>query len=132
MFTERFILSNLLFAVLICIVLGLKWLFRNHLSMRSQYYSWYILLISILLPFLPNELWNVWHPERATPQQKFGLIDTASNLSGQLTAESTLIHDTTTLVRTSESSPFIFAFLIIWMIGMIALIGIYWYGGDRV
>lgn len=131
MFIERFILSNFFSAVLICIVLGLKWLFRNHLSMRSQYYSWYILLISILLPFLPNELWKVWHPARATPQQQFGLIDAASNLSGQLTAESTLIQDTTKLVHASESSPFIFAFLIIWMIGMIALIGIYWYGGYR-
>ncbi len=131
MFIERFLFGNLFSAILICMILGLKWIFRNQLSMRVQYHCWYILLLSLLLPFLPNDLWNIWNAASATPQQKFGLIDAAGNLPSQLTAESTWIQDTTKLIRTPEGSPYMAAFLIIWLTGMIALIGIYWYGGYR-
>lgn len=131
MFLERFILGNLFAAGLICITLGLKWLFRNHLSMCTQYYSWYVLLISIFLPFLLNELWKLWDPVRTTPQQKFGLLDSTGNLSNLLSSNAAFIPDTTELIHPSEHPMLPFGLLAIWLIGMLALIGIYLYSTYR-
>ena len=43
MFLEQFLIGNLWNACLICMMLGLKWLLRNRLSLRFQYRSWFVL-----------------------------------------------------------------------------------------
>ena len=57
MFLEKLIISNIWNSLLICIMLGLKRLFKDKLSLRFQYYSWYVLLGSLVLFFLPDVIW---------------------------------------------------------------------------
>lgn len=60
MFFAQFLIGNLWNAGLICVMLGLKWLLRNRLSLRFQYYSWYLLLVSLLLSLFPVGIWPQW------------------------------------------------------------------------
>lgn len=60
MFLERFLIGNLWNAGLIFLMFGLKRLMQNRVSLRFQYYSWYVLIVSLLLPLFPSSIWNVW------------------------------------------------------------------------
>lgn len=131
MFLERFLLSNIFLAVFICILLALKWLFRNHLSMRAQYHSWYVLLISIFFPLLPNKFWNIWDFVKATPQQAFGLNNTISTISNILPIHTTQMTDTTELIHPYTSPLLSYVVCVIWIMGVVVLMGMYGYGWYR-
>ena len=57
MFLQRFLISNLCNAILICVMLGLKQILRDKISLRFQYLSWYALLASLTVSFLPSRFW---------------------------------------------------------------------------
>lgn len=77
-FLEQFLIGNLRNAALICVMLGLKWLLRNRLSLKFQYYSWYVLPVSLLLSFFPSRLWPQWSTVGVAGRQSFAISNTAA------------------------------------------------------
>ena len=130
MFLEQFLIGNLWNAALICVMLGLKWLLRNRLSLRFQYKSWYVLLGSLLLSLLPSGIWPELRSSESIGQQAFA-ISNAVNNTAVVAIGTGWIQDTTELIANSENSQFAFIVMIIWLVGVLALIGVYWCGSWR-
>lgn len=79
MFLERFLIGNLWNAGLICIMFGLKRLMQDRVSLRFQYYSWYVLIVSLLLPFFPGSVWNGWSYTTHNYSQTIATYDLSAN-----------------------------------------------------
>lgn len=131
MLLERFIFCNLWLSVLICLMLGMKWLLRNRLSMRLQYISWYILLLSIPFSFLPTGILKVHTHSRPISLQTFAIASAESEAVNNVPLNSQWIQDTTVLMYKTESKNILFAAVAIWMIGVLVLLSIYWCGSNR-
>ena len=131
MFLERFLFCNLWSAVLICLMLGLKWLLRNRLSMRFQYISWYILLFSMLLSFLPPGIWEVSTHSKPISQQTFAIAHAGTEAANNTPLSGEWIQDTTELIYEPQNNQAIFAALTIWLIGVLVLLIVYWCGSHR-
>lgn len=130
MFLEQFLIGNLWNACLICVMLGLKWLLRNRLSLRFQYHSWFVLLGSLFLSLLPSGIWPTLRPAKSVGQQAFAISNASSNTA--VTAAGTgWLQDTTELIASPGNSHFAFAVLIIWLAGVLVLTGVYWGGNWR-
>ena len=131
MFLERFFFCNLWSVVLICLMLGLKWLLRNRLSMRFHYVSWYILLLSMLLSFLPAEVWEGVVPGKPISQQTFAIAGAGAKTAANVPLSNEWIHDTTELMYSADNNQAIFIVLTIWLIGALMLLSVYWCGSHR-
>ena len=107
MFLEQFLIGNLWNACLICVMLGLKWLLRNRLSLRFQYHSWFVLLGSLFLSLLPSGIWPALRPAKSVGQQAFAISNASSNTA--VTAAGTgWLQDTTELIASPGNSHFAF------------------------
>lgn len=131
MFLEQLLIGNLWNAGFICVILGLKRLLRHRLSPRFQYYSWYLLLVSLPASLLPAGIWPRWHIPGATGRQVFSVSSAADSSSPAAAAGSNWLRDTTELVRRSDNDRGIFLVLMIWAAGALFLAGVYWWGSRR-
>ena len=55
LFFIRFLISSLISSVLIMIILGIKKIFKNHISARWQYNIWFLFLAILIIPFIPQQ-----------------------------------------------------------------------------
>lgn len=131
MFLEQFLIGNLWNTGLICMILCLKRLLRNRLSLRFQYYSWYVLLGSLLLSFLPGGMLPELRSVGSVGQQAFAISNASNHTDNAAITGTGWIQDTTELIISSENNRFAFTVLMIWMIGVLVLIGVYWCGSYR-
>ena len=131
MFLERFLIGNLWNAALICVVLGLKWLLRDRISLRFQYYSWYVLLVSLLLSFLPAGIWPQWGNASSAGKQAFAISNTANNSDNVSAVGTGWLQDTTQMIRSHENNQLAFIILVIWLVGVLVVTGMYWGGSYR-
>ena len=131
MFLEQFLIGNLWNIGLICVMLGLKLLLHNRLSLRFQYYSWYVLLGSLLLSFLPSGLLAEFQSVGSVGQQAFAISNATSNTADVGTAGTEWLQDTTELIVGSKNSHFAFSFMMIWLVGVLALVVVYGCGSYR-
>ena len=111
-------------------MLSLKWVLRNRLSLRFQYKSWYVLLGSLLLSLLPSGIWPELRVAGSVGQQAFAISDASSNTAVDAMGTGWL-QDTTELIANSENSQFAFIVMIIWLVGVLSLIGVYCCGSWR-
>lgn len=128
---EQFLIGNIWNTAFICVMLGLKWLLRNRLSLRFQYYSWYILLVSLLLSFLPGGIWPEWCTAESARQQAFAISNAADNTADISTMGTDWLQDTTQLIQSPENGQAAFIIFMIWLVGVLVLAGIYWRGSYR-
>ena len=131
MFLEQFLIGNLWNTGLICVMLGLKRLLRNRLSLRFQYCSWYVLLGSLLLSFLPSRMLAEFRSVGSVGQQAFAISNATSNTADVGTAGTEWLQDTTELIVGSKNSHFVFFFMMIWLVGVLALVVVYGCGSYR-
>lgn len=131
MFLEQFLIGNLWNTGLICVMLGLKRLLRNRLSLRFQYYSWYVLLGSLLLSFLPSRTLAEFRSVGSVGQQAFAISNATSNTADVGAAGTEWLQDTTELIVGSKNSHFVFFFMMIWLVGVLALVVVYGCGSYR-
>lgn len=131
MFFAQFLIGNLWNAVLICVMLGLKWLLRNRLSLRFQYYSWYLLLVSLLLSLFPVGIWPQWDFTGSAGLQAFAVSPAAGSSSPAAAVGSGWLQDTTQLLRGSDNARGVFLVLTIWAAGVLVLAGAYLRGSRR-
>ena len=131
MFLEQFLIGNLWNAGFICIMLGLKRVLRNRLSLRFQYHSWYVVLGSLLLSFLPGGMLPEFRSAESIGQHAFAISNATSNTADVGTAGTEWLQDTTEMIVGSENSQFAFSFLMIWLVGVLALVVVYGCGNYR-
>lgn len=127
MFLEQFLIGNLWNACLICMMLGLKWLLRNRLSLRFQYHSWFVLACSLFLSFLPNGIWSAFQSAKSVGQRAFAISNTSIN-TAVVATEAGWLQDTTELIARPENSRFIFIASFLWLAGVLAFIVVYLVG----
>ena len=130
-FLEQFLIGNLWNTGLICVILGLKRLIRNRLPLRFQYRSWFILLGSLLLSFLPSGMLPAFRAAESVGQQAFAISNAANHTGYPAITGNEWIQDTTELIVNSENSQFAFFFIIVWMVGVLALVAMYGCGSWR-
>ena len=130
MFFEQFLIGNLWNAGLICVMLGLKRLLCNQLSLRFQYKWWYVLLGSLLLSLLPCGIWPELRSAESLGQQAFAISNTSGDTAATVIETGWLL-DTTELIAGSENSQLVFIVMTIWLVGALALIGVYLCGSWR-
>lgn len=133
MFLERFLLSNLWNAGLICVILVLKRIMQNRTSLRFHYYSWYVLIASLLLFFMPSGVWSEWLNISSERQQTIATYNISANTATTTTNDGVQwLQDTTQLITEDTGSVQLeFIILAIWLIGVLTLVGFYWCGGYR-
>lgn len=71
-------------AGLICVLFGLKRVIRNQVSLRFHYYSWFILLASLLISLLPSIVWKDLPSLMPESQQTMATYNIASNADANL------------------------------------------------
>jgi len=131
MFLEKLIISNIWNSLLICIMLGLKHLFKDKLSLRFQYYSWYVLLGSLVLFFLPDVIWPETCYTKSITRQTFSISSSTNNTPTILTPGDAWLRDTTELISSPTNNYLAFTIITIWLIGVLILLGTYWYGSYK-
>lgn len=131
MFLERFLVGNLWNTVLICVMFGLKRLMQKRVSLRFQYYSWYVLIASLLLPFFPGGLWKEWSAAAQNTQQTIATYNLSANTT--VAANNTpWVEDTTQLITGDTGSLQVkFGILSMWFVGVLILLAFYWCGSYR-
>ena len=130
-FLEQFLIGNLWNTGLIFVILGLNRLIRNRLPLRFQYRSWFVLLGSLLLSFLPGGMLAEFRSVGSVGQQAFPISNATSNTADVGTAGTEWLQDTTELIVNSENSQFAFFFLVVWIVGVLALVAVYGCGCRR-
>ena len=65
MFFSRLLLANVCSAVLLGVILLLKKLLGQRVSQKFHYQLWYLLLVSLTIPFLPKDLFQLSLAQKA-------------------------------------------------------------------
>jgi len=130
MFLQRFLISNLWNALLICMMLGLKQILRDRLSLKFQYRSWYALLASLAVPFLPSGLWKNLKMIRPDGGNSFAIPAAVETAPHTAVGEGWL-HDTTQLAGGPSPGWIAPVILSLWLLGVIIMLGIYWRGACK-
>lgn len=131
MFLERILIGNLWNAVLICAIFALKHFVRNRISLRFQYYSWYVLLVSLLLPFFPSYLWKEWTFATHNTSQSLATYNLTSS-NTVVTNSTQWLEDATQLIIGDDGNTHIkFYILVMWFIGVLTILAFYWCGSYR-
>ena len=93
--------------------------------MRFQYISWYILLLSMLFPFLPAKIWDGTIPSKPISQQTFAIASAEAEAVSNIPLSSEWLQDTTELMYKPENNQVVFTVLTIWLIGALVLLIVY-------
>lgn len=131
MFLERFLIGNLWNAGLICLMFVIKRLMQDRVSLRFQYYSWYVLIVSLLLPYFPGSLWNEWSFTTQNNPQTIATYNLSANTSAIANTTQWTEDVTQLIMEDTGSIQLEFCALAVWLIGVLALIGFYWCGSYR-
>lgn len=131
MFLEQFLIGNLWNSSLICVMLGMKRLLRNRLSLRFQYHSWYVLLGSLFMSLLPSQIWSEFRLAKSVEQQAFAISNASDHAANAAMTGIGWIQDTTELIADTENSQFAFFLLMIWLVGVLTIGGVYLCGSWR-
>ncbi|MGS0745807.1 M56 family metallopeptidase [Syntrophomonas erecta subsp. sporosyntropha] len=131
------ILSSLMGSILIFLILGLKFIFKNKMGANWQYYIWFLLLLRLIIPFTPESplsmynLIKVGSFETILSEQVDSFVPANNPLSQAGDATSILGTDANTSLAL-KSAPVVTSdevinrrtiLILLWMIGTILLAG---------
>lgn len=131
MFVTRFIISNVFSAILVGIILLLKRVLQDKVSLKFQYQIWFVLLFSLAIVFLPTSVFQVF--ELGTSRQA---VMTTNNATSEISVTAPdMVSDEwlydftemTEIVNKIETNTIL---LFSWIIGMLFIFG-YYYCGNR-
>ena len=125
MFIERFFIGNLWNAVLICTMFGLKRLMQNRVSLRFQYYSWYILIASLFLPFFPGGLWNGWTSAAQSTSQTIATYNLSANNIVAVNHAPGVEEATQLIIGDTGNVEVEFGIISVWFVGVLILLEFY-------
>lgn len=131
MFLERFLVGNLWNTVLICVMFGLKRLMQSRVSLRFQYYSWYVLIASLLLPFFPSGLWNEWSSAAQNTSQTIATYNLSANNIVAVNHAPGVEEATQLIIGDTGIVQIEFGIFAVWFVGVLILLAFYWCGSYR-
>ena len=124
-FVRQIFLGTLWNTVLICAVLGAKWLFRNRLSARTQYRSWYFLAISLLLPFFPFGSLRGLLPVGVGLRRAFTISAPPNSTDYTPMSGNAWLQDPSLLRQHAEADQIVLVLLLVWAIGTLLMATLY-------
>lgn len=118
MFLSRFLTSSIWNACFICAMVVLKKRLRNRASLRFHYSCWYILIASLIFPFLPGRIWRDWLKIPPVGEQSICAYSIPGN--GAISAGGTQwLQDSVQLMESGAAgSRFDFSILAVWSVGV--------------
>ncbi|MCM3570886.1 BlaR1 family beta-lactam sensor/signal transducer [Neobacillus mesonae] len=125
----RILVSTLVVSLLIFIILLIKKLLNNHMTVKAHYHMWYFLCIPIFAAFLP---WNDFYFKEGTDFFKSLLFfDREAPLKGERingvdvsqAPNSDLLHDFTVSVNKGAPDFVYHTFFTVWVIGVVLFVG---------
>lgn len=128
MFFARFVISNIFSIVLIGIILLLKKLFKNKVSLKFHYYIWFTLLISLVVVFLPTSFFQFVEFDKITQEITAPSTTVSESTITAPDMPDDWRYDFTELADTSDKIAFNAAIAIFGIAGMIGVIGFYCFG----
>lgn len=129
MFLVRFLFSNLFGAVLAGGILLLKKAGNDRFSARFHHDIWFALLFSLAVVFLPVSLF----PSASEIAQEITApsYHTSSNITAAPDMPEDWRYDAADLIDTVDGAPIGFAFVIIWVGGVLGIMGSYYLGSRK-
>ncbi len=125
----RMLVNTVVVSFLIVMILLIKKIFNKHMSIRTHYKIWYLLLIPLIAPFLP---WNHFRLGEVSQYVKniFSFNDNPnfksegiSKLDVSPRTNTDVLRDFTVSVNKSTPDLVYHTFFIIWVLGMVLFIG---------
>lgn len=117
MFLVRFLIGNLWSTALICVMFGLKRILQSRASLRFQYDCWYVLVISMLLPFFPGRLWQECSQLATNSQQTMSTYNITANTAANTNYMQWTADTTQLIVEDTRGVQIEFGVLAVWVIG---------------
>ncbi|MBU3804618.1 MAG: BlaR1 family beta-lactam sensor/signal transducer [Candidatus Cellulosilyticum pullistercoris] len=123
LFFIRFLISSLISSVLIMIILGIKKIFKNHISARWQYNIWFLFLVILIIPFIPQQYLdfsqlNRWSVDLQNKEDHMMTDDSLLNHKAQETLnQEGNLQDFSISVQRSTAAYINFALISIWILG---------------
>lgn len=128
MFFLRFLMSSLIISGLTLLIIGVKKIGHKHISVKWQYNIWMIFMVMLIIPFLPQELFNYiegWGVGSALLQENSGHTIQALNQVGtQVLSHEKEIQDLALSVTPSMIDTLNESLGKVWIMGMIGYAGI--------
>lgn len=121
MFLQRFLMGNVGIALLICVMLGLRRLLRDALTPKFQYLSWYLLLPSMAMPFLPDMLWKRLGAGHFRGEENFAIRGAGETAAPTAASGSGWLQDAVQLAAGPSSGWLDIAVLSLWLLGVTAM-----------
>ncbi|WP_419955105.1 BlaR1 family beta-lactam sensor/signal transducer [Neobacillus niacini] len=125
----RILVSTIVVSFLIFLILLIKRLLNNHMTVKAHYHIWYFLGIPLLASFLP---WNYVRLGEGTYYFKRFLffhkdtVPKSERINGAVASQgsnSDLLHDFTVSVNKSTPDFIYHTFFTVWIIGVVLLVG---------
>ncbi|EKN71295.1 regulatory protein BlaR1, partial [Neobacillus bataviensis LMG 21833] len=125
----RIFVSTIVVSLLVFIILLIKRLLNNHMTVKAHYHIWFILCIPILTAFLP---WNYFrlgegirylksylffHREAPLNSERINGVDASQ------APNSNLLHDFTVSVNKAAPDFVYHTFFTVWVIGVVLFVG---------
>ena len=123
LFFIRFLISSLISSVLIMIILGIKKIFKNHISARWQYNIWFLFLVILIIPFIPQQYLdfsklNRWSVDLLNKEDDMMTDDSLLNHKEKETLnQEGNLQDFSISVQRSTAAYINFALISIWILG---------------
>lgn len=122
-FPARFLLCNIFISILLVFLLFTKKILKKHITLKTQYYLWYIFVFSLFLPFFPRKSFTS-DPLFLQIQQWFSentrhLSSVFPDKTSDATLSSVLeLHDYSTAIASSHATFHIMLWTV-WVGGMV-------------
>lgn len=130
LFFIRFLISSLISSVLIMIILGIKKIFKNHISARWQYNVWFLFLVILIIPFIPQQYLdfselNSWSVNLLN-KEDYMMIDhsLSNNKAQEVLNQGSNLQDFSISVQRATATYINFTLISIWILGCLIYTGI--------
>lgn len=131
MFLARFLISNIFSIILIGFILLLKTLLKDKVSPKFHYRIWFSLMLSLLIVFLPTSFFQSAGFESVTESITTPTSSVADNTLIAPDMPSDWRYDFNEIVDTSEKVGINALLVIVWAVGVFAVIIFYMLGNRR-
>ena len=131
MFLARFLISNIFSIILTGFILLLKTLLKDKVSPKFHYRIWFSLMLSLLIVFLPTSFFQSAGFESVTESITTPTSSVADNTLIAPDMPSDWRYDFNEIVDTSEKVGINALLVIVWAVGVFAVIIFYMLGNRR-
>lgn len=122
MFLTHFVISLMVSSFTIAVIMLIKKVFQKQLSAKWQYNLWFLLMIALTLPYIPNQFINFGnHFISLNVNQSNGISPSTIHSGDDVVSNENWMHDFTVSVNRPNLEFLNIIFTGIWIAGMLVL-----------